>query len=63
MTTLFRINGNIATLEVTVDGYKVTVHVEPKSGPNITADDAAVILSSAAGEFPSLARFPEPLRR
>jgi hypothetical protein len=63
MTVPFRMAGDVATLEVDVDGYTVTVSVEPKPGTKITTEDADVILTSAILHFPQRARFPEPLRR
>lgn len=63
MTVPFEMHGKIATLEVDIEGYKVTVTVHPKPGTTITTEDAAVILANAAGHFPSCVRFPEPLNR
>lgn len=63
MTVPFRMHGKLATLEVDVDGYKVTVTVHPKPGKTITTEDADVILTSAMAHFPQRARFPEPLNR
>jgi hypothetical protein len=54
---------NVATLEVDIDGHKVTVSVKPKPGTTITTEDADVILTSAVGHFPQRIRVPEPLRR
>jgi hypothetical protein len=59
---------DIATLEVDVDGFKVTVSIKPKPGTTITTEDAETtedadaILTSALPHFPHLIRFPEPLR-
>lgn len=63
MTVPFIMIDNLATLEVDVDGYKVTVSVKPKPGTTITTEDADVILTSALPHFPQRIRFPEPLRR
>ena len=63
MTVPFQIHGKLATLEVAVDGYKVTVTVHPRPGTIITAEDADVILTSAVAHFPQRVRFPEPLNR
>lgn len=63
MTIPFQMDGKIATLQVDVDGYKVTVTVHPKPGTTITTEDADVILTSAVAHFPQRVRFPERLNR
>jgi hypothetical protein len=63
MTIPFQMHGKVATLEVDVDGYTVSVTVRPKAGTTITTEDAEVILTSAVAYFPQRARFPEPLNR
>jgi hypothetical protein len=63
MTVPFRLQDNIATLDVDVNGYTVTVTVQPRPGTRITTEDADVILTSAMPHVPQRARFPEPLNR
>jgi hypothetical protein len=63
MTVPFQMIGNLATLTVDVDGYKVTVTVEPRAGRSLTTEDADVILTNAMMHFPQRARFPERLGR
>jgi hypothetical protein len=63
MTVPFGMHGELAILEVDVEGYKVTVMVHPRPGTTITTEDAEVILTSAVAHFPRRARFPEPLNR
>jgi hypothetical protein len=62
MTVPFQLQDNVATLEIDVEGYKVTITVQPKPGMTITTEDADVILTSAIPHFPQRVRFPEPLR-
>jgi hypothetical protein len=58
----FRMDGDVAKLQVDVDGYKVSVTVHPKPGVKITTEDGDVILTSAIGHFPQRIRFPDPFR-
>jgi hypothetical protein len=62
MTVPFRMDGDVAKLQVDVDGYKVSVTVHPKPGAAITTEDADVILTEAMRRFPQRIRDPEPLR-
>jgi hypothetical protein len=63
MTVAFQMTGNVAKLEVDVEGFKVTVTVETRPGHNLTTEDADVILMNAMMHFPQRARFPERLVR
>jgi hypothetical protein len=56
MAVSFEMHGKLATLEVDVDGYKVTVTVHPKPGTTITTQDADVILTNAMAHFPQRVR-------
>ncbi len=58
----FLMNGKVAELEVDVDGYKVTVTVDPPRGVDMTEDDAAVILTNAMPHFPQRLRFPDHMK-
>jgi hypothetical protein len=58
MTKQFRMQDNgSAKLNVEIDGYTVTVTVEPPRGTEITTEDADVILTGAMGQFPQRVRF------
>jgi hypothetical protein len=48
--------GDVATLEIDVDGNKVIVSIEPKPGTKITVRDAEVIFTSAVGHLPQRKR-------
>lgn len=55
MTVPFRMVGDVARLEVDVEGYKVTVTVEPRPGATLTTEDADVVLTNAIMHFPQRA--------
>jgi hypothetical protein len=58
MTKQFRMQDNgSAKLNLEIEGYTVTVIVEPPTGAEITTEDADVILTRAMGHFPQRIRF------
>jgi hypothetical protein len=63
MTVPFRMVGAVARLEVDVEGYRVTVTVEPRPGATLTTEDADVVLTSAMIHFPQRARWSGGSRR
>ena len=52
----FQINKNVAILEVTENGFRVTVTVERKDGITIETEDAEIALTKAMRQFPQRTR-------